>query len=61
MAENWQKACPHSIRGTTCDMIVVFSMFVIFSIFSTFYAFFHFSKILILSQKWNKTAKIDQE
>ena len=36
MAQNWQKACPYSIWGTTWDMIVSFSMFVIFSIFSTF-------------------------
>ena len=42
-------------------MIVIFSMFVVFSIFSTFQAFFHFSKILILGQKWNKRAKIGQE
>ena len=36
MAQNWQKACQHSISGTTCDMIVIFTMFVIFSIFITF-------------------------
>ena len=61
MAQNWQKACPHSICGTACDMIVIFNMFVIFSIFSAFQAFFHFSKILIFGQKWNKRAKIGQE
>ena len=42
-------------------MIVIFSMFVIFSIFSTFQAFFHFLKILILGQKWNKRTKIGQD
>ena len=61
MAQNWQKACLHSIRGTTCDMIVLFSMFVIFNIFSASQAFFHFLKILILGQKCDKRAKIGQE
>ena len=36
MAQNWQKACPHSISGTACDMIVIFTIFLIFSIFITF-------------------------
>ena len=36
-------------------------MIVIFSIFSTIEAFFHFSKILVLPQKWNKRAKTDQD
>ena len=58
---NWQKPCLYSICGTPCDMIVIFSMFVFFIIFSTFQTFFHFSKILILGQKWNKRAKIGQE
>ena len=36
MAQNWQKACQHSIWGTTRDMIVSFSRFLIFSIFGMF-------------------------
>ena len=60
MTQNWQKACPHSILGTKCDVIVIFSMFVIFSNFSTFEAFFR-EKILILGQKWNKRTKTGQE
>ena len=58
MPQNWQKTYPHSIWGTTCDAIVIFSTFIIFS---TFEAFFQFSKILILGEKWSKRAKIGQE
>ena len=46
MVKILQKASPHSISASTCNMIMIFSMFVVVSIFSRFYGFFHFFKIL---------------
>ena len=50
IAKNLQKASPHSIWGTTCNMVLTFSMLVVGSIFSTFYGLFHFSKFLICAK-----------
>ena len=42
MVQNWQKACPHSIWGTTCDMIVIFNIFSTFEAFFSFFENFNF-------------------
>ena len=44
MVQNWQKALTQSIWGTTCDIIVIFSMFVILVFSVRFRHFFIFQK-----------------